>query len=584
MHKIKSILKLSKHASLLLCLLLIGRLVAPLSSAAQFQANQETLKLLNMAYAEFKKGNHVKVIEYSTRCIQKEPKYAQSYSYRANSYEALGDKAQGEKQMQYLKKALSDYEKYVDLMPNKADGRVGTAKRRIETLRERLQELEPPSEGAKKLVERAQEALNKYNDCQKAINLCSQAIAADSTYAPAYFYRARCSEKIDRDSACQDYKTFLEKADATDPDRTLAEQKIKDLCGAAPPTPIVMPPTPSVTCPPPLALLQSQNVAARSLNTKHENPARALAFSADGKWLASGSFAKRSPQSDSPIADVGDIKIWNVANARLQVQIYGHREGDWRNPKWIGHWGKINALAFAPHRSLLASGGQDGDIVLWDPQTGAQLRRLSEFKGRPIVDMAFSCDGSRFFAGTRDGAVRLWDTTNWNSGDEMKTGHPDDVIAYAFSPDGRFIASRGRSSANIWQWSPRTVNTLETPLYQPRGIAFLRDGSLAIGRKDSVNFYLPDKTNAGNWPLEGLALHYQSRMAEILAAAPDARTIAIGRDAAIALWDRIAGRDKTSDILLRVPGANSDVMALAFSPQGWPLAATYEDGTVLLWQ
>ncbi len=79
----------------------------------------------------------------------------------------------------------------------------------------------------------------------------------------------------------------------------------------------------------------------------------ALAFSSDGRWLASG---------------VGDntIRIWNRGQEPLRETLTGHA-------------GRIQSLAFAPHGDLLASASFDGTIKLWKPRRSAIPAQQSDF-------------------------------------------------------------------------------------------------------------------------------------------------------------------------------------------------------------
>src|SRR5581483_8554095 len=116
--------------------------------------------------------------------------------------------------------------------------------------------------------------------------------------------------------------------------------------------------------------------------------ARRVAFSPEGKVLASTGSTQTH------------VCLWDVATGRLLTPLDGHRGG-------------VVALAVSPDSKRLASGGMDGDVLLWDLVAGRQLRRITNPAGVPFSGVAYAPDGkmvagSSMFAGTGR-KVWLWD-------------------------------------------------------------------------------------------------------------------------------------------------------------------------------
>jgi WD40 repeat protein len=107
-------------------------------------------------------------------------------------------------------------------------------------------------------------------------------------------------------------------------------------------------------------------------------------------------------------------------------------------------------VAFSPDGSLLASGGDDQNIRLWDPKTGRTVRTLKGHAGS-VSSVTFRPDGVILVSANADGTIGLWDPT---SGNELKSlsGHDGRVWAVAYNNDGTLLASAGRdTTVRIWK-------------------------------------------------------------------------------------------------------------------------------------
>ena len=108
----------------------------------------------------------------------------------------------------------------------------------------------------------------------------------------------------------------------------------------------------------------------------------AVAFSPDGKTLASGGFDR-------------SVKLWSIDSGQEWATLAEH-EG------WVA------AVAFSHDGEILATGSHDQTIKLWDATTGRELTTLKGHTGN-VYTVAFSPDSSLLASGSLDGSVRIWE-------------------------------------------------------------------------------------------------------------------------------------------------------------------------------
>ena len=251
--------------------------------------------------------------------------------------------------------------------------------------------------------------------------------------------------------------------------------------------------------------------------------------------------------------------------------------------------GTFTAVAGSPDGRLLAVAGLSagvGQVMLWDVAAGRPAGFLSGNTGGTKA-LAFSPDGTLLAtAGGTDRSVRLW-SVGGAAQIAMLTGHRRPIHAVAFSPDGRTIASAGgvpRSRpqpAEVILWdraAARRRGERELPLGMAARVRFTPDGSvLAVASGEDPDVWLLDAASADPAPRYVLR-HAAGGELTALAFGPDGGPVATaGSDQIVRLWNLAAGGAAVGEFALPAPPC-----AVAVSPHGDWLAAATDEGRIFV--
>jgi serine/threonine protein kinase len=198
----------------------------------------------------------------------------------------------------------------------------------------------------------------------------------------------------------------------------------------------------------------------------HTQPVTGIAWSPDGKYIASGSDDRTVQVWDAANGEhlltyrghsfwVNAV-AWSpdgkyIASASETVQVWDAANGGLRLRYYLGPVDTVTvtALAWSPDGKCIASGSNDQTVQVWDAANGGLRLPYQGHKGA-VTALAWSPDGKYIASGSTDQTVQVWDAAN---GGLRLTygGHKDVVAAVAWSPDGRRIASGSADdTAQVW--------------------------------------------------------------------------------------------------------------------------------------
>ncbi|TFY53084.1 hypothetical protein EVJ58_g9648, partial [Rhodofomes roseus] len=275
----------------------------------------------------------------------------------------------------------------------------------------------------------------------------------------------------------------------------------------------------------------------------HTKDVLSLAFSPDGKFVASGS------------ADT-TVRVWSFEHGRLG----GHRV-------LKGHIGLVKSVVFSPDGHLLASASSDGDICIWDAAqtTTGHTDSIGERPRhtRDVTLVAFSPDGRQVASASLDGTVRVWDAHTGAAVREPLLGLGHDSsgcwpIAIAFLVDDN------------------KINLVSCSTRDSRGYNNHRGPAINVWDMETTRNKSGERPHHGYWGKDGTY--------NVYVLSPDGKRIALR-----AKWRK----ESSIEIVESATGAHivdidmssqANLTSATFSLDGRFIAACFNDLTIRVWE
>jgi WD40 repeat protein len=287
----------------------------------------------------------------------------------------------------------------------------------------------------------------------------------------------------------------------------------------------------------------------RVLRADNQGDVEAVAWSPDGRWLASGS-------------DDNKVRIWDRESGLELRRFEGHT-----------HW--VYSVSWSPDGRRLASGSLDKTVRIWEAETGDEWRRLEGHNGF-VYAVSWAPDVRWLASGSADRTVRIW---NADTGQERRRleGHTGSIRSVSWSSDGRWLAS-GSDDRTVRIWDAEAGlerRPLEGHTDWVNSVLWSPDGRrLASGSSDQTVRIWETDTGREHRRLDGHRCSVHT-----VSLSPDGRWLASGSDdRTVRIWDVETGQERR-----RLDGHTGVVFSVSWSRDGRSLASGCSDDRIRIW-
>jgi WD40 repeat protein len=275
----------------------------------------------------------------------------------------------------------------------------------------------------------------------------------------------------------------------------------------------------------------------------HADAVYDVAFSPDGRWMASGSYDRT-------------VVLWDLSDMSRAATLEGHKD-------------QVFRVEFSPDGRTLASCSGDGTVILWDVEQRSKQSVLTGH-GDPIIDAAYSADGNRL--ATAGSHIQHWERSNqlWS------TPHSHLFFSVAYSPDQATVACGTQD----------LIRLIDVTTGEPVGELAEDKGMIYQVEYSPDGQWLVSACSGGGLSIWEVAsqkkLHSISADSSALFAAAfsadGTRVVTGGRERVIRVWN-------VPDLQLvgQYVGPVETVLAVRFSPDGKLMASGSYDGKIHVW-
>jgi WD40 repeat protein len=297
-----------------------------------------------------------------------------------------------------------------------------------------------------------------------------------------------------------------------------------------------------------------------------EKPLVSIAYSPDGQFLAVGSWEVQKT-----------VALWNTANWG-PVELYDSEED--------GQYKAVQSIQFSPDSKLLAAGGKDGKVRVWDVKT---KQRAATFGGlgwghtKWVNSIQFSPNGQFLLSASTDQTIRIWNIAKREQ-TAVLLAHTNRVNSLAIAPNGKFFLSAGAPEIKRWNSSIIHESSITpdrlTHAGSVYGIDFSDDGKhiYTAAWKGGISMWdAHTQEKIMEWPA------HQASANAVSVSKDQARIASVGNDGYIKIWQRDLNSNQYLTFASFDEVKGNQLIAVNLSANGKQVFAASSEGYAQVW-
>ncbi len=261
------------------------------------------------------------------------------------------------------------------------------------------------------------------------------------------------------------------------------------------------------------------------------------------------------------------VKIWDMGSGKVTSVLQGHTDF-------------VQGLAWSKDGLNLASASADKTILIWDPLQGGPPQHALSGHTDTVYSVAWSPDATLLASASADKTILIWDARLGGPPKQTLLGHTDAVYSVAWSPDGQFIAS-GSNDGTTRIWDAHTGSLAQHLLNNNtgfvRGVAWSPDSQqvASAARNQSVTIWNEDTSYPPAFTLSGP----KDALTSVDWSQNRAFVVAGSADHSVTIWDA----HQAGPALTTLTGHSDVINSVAWSPDTNLLASASSDNTIIIW-